>query len=621
MARALLVRLVAVTCILLGCALAASSAVAQSDQVYQFKRLDVDITVQPNGDLRFVEMQEYQYVTGKFSFGFRAIPTRRMDDIADVRVSEGRQLYQSVDYDDSPNTFRTYTNTDGDFEIRWFYPPSSNRSRLFELAYTIKGGLQYFQDNDLLAWSAVFPKHYVPLGASTVTVHLPPGSTPGQLKAQTSGAPAEIQIVDGQTIAFNAQNIPDGTSLDVRVQFPPGLVNGGKPQWQADEEQTQVLNFFKYSLGVVIAVVGLPLIFLLWFLRGRDAPAKLAATYVTAPPDDTPPGVIGTLVDEQAEMRDILATQVDLARRGFLKFTQIQGDFVFTRLQADESGLRPFERSLLKNLFGNDTVRTLSSLRGKFAQTIGPLQQQMYDEVVAAGFYRESPEVSRSRWSGFGCVILILSVVGLCGFTAALESLDAILCPVVSFGLVGLALFVAATNMPARTAKGAAAAARWQAFKRYLADIEKYTNLKQASDLFEKYMPYAIAFGLDRDFTRKFAALGDTIQAPLWYNVDLTAQAVNVTANVLQGAALVGSTPNLSAPSLQAISDGMGVSLQGMSDGLSQMLNTTASVLGSAASSAKGGIDGGDVAVGVIGVIAEIGLDVVTGGGGSGGVG
>ena len=252
----------------------------------------------------------------------------------------------------------------------------------------MKGGLHHYKDYDLLAWTAVFPKHFVPIGASTVTVHLPPGSLPAQLKAQASGAAAESRIIDGQTIVFYAQNIADGTPLDVRVQFPPQLVTGDTPQWQLDEEQTQVLNFWKYGLGIVLAALGLPLIFLLWYTRGRDAPAKLAASYVTTPPDDTPPGVMGTLIDSQAEMRDILATQVDLARRGFLTFTQTNGDFVFTRIGRDERMLRPFESLLLKDLFGSEKVRTLSSLRGTFAPKIAPLQQQMYAEVVSAGFYR-----------------------------------------------------------------------------------------------------------------------------------------------------------------------------------------------------------------------------------------
>jgi len=42
-------------------------------------------------------------------------------------------------------------------------------------------------------------------------------------------------------------------------------------------------------------------------------------------------------------------------------------------------------------------------------------------------------------------------------------------------------------------------------FKRYLANLEKYDNLETAKDTFEKYLPYATAFGLDKSFIQKFA--------------------------------------------------------------------------------------------------------------------
>jgi len=609
------------TCVILACLLFAAGASAQTAQVYQFKRLDVDITVQPDGDLRFVETQEYQYDQGTFTFGFRAIPTSHLDNIVVEGVSEGGRQYREADADGTPNTYRWYVNSDNDFEIRWFYPPTENATRTFQIAYTVSGGLRVASDRDLLAWTAVFPKHFVPIGSSRVTLHLPPGATTGQLSAQASGATTEANVLDAQTIAFAAQNIPDGTPLDVRVQFPASLVSAEPPQWQTDAQEKQLFDSLKYAAGIVLAVIGFPLVFLLWFARGRDAPAKVSASYVAQPPDATLPGVIGTLIDAKAEMRDILATQIDLARRGFLTITQTQHDFVFLRqTSADDSTLRPFERSLLKSLFGSEEFRTLSSLKGRFAPDIPTIEGQMYDEVVAAGYYRESPETSRGRWSGFGCVMMVLALSGLCGFTAYFEGFDAILCPVGVLGLLGLSLFIAANNMPARSAKGAEAAARWQAFKRYLADIEKYTNLKQASDLFEKYLPYAVAFGLDADFTRKFASLG-AAPAPVWYNISLPLDAVQTAAEAVQAGAALGAGSGLSAPSLQAMSAGMSLSLQGMSDGLSQLLNASASVLSSATAAGKGGLDGSEAAVAVIGTIAEIGLDVATGGGGSGGVG
>jgi len=55
--------------------------------------------------------------------------------------------------------------------------------------------------------------------------------------------------------------------------------------------------------------------FWLWQTRGRDPPeGAIAVQY--EPPGGLTPGEVGTLVDDDAGMRDITATIVDLAVRG-----------------------------------------------------------------------------------------------------------------------------------------------------------------------------------------------------------------------------------------------------------------------------------------------------------------
>ena len=49
---------------------------------------------------------------------------------------------------------------------------------------------------------------------------------------------------------------------------------------------------------------------------GRDKPVGLIADYLPEPPSDLPPGIVGTLIDERADMQDILSTMLDLGKRG-----------------------------------------------------------------------------------------------------------------------------------------------------------------------------------------------------------------------------------------------------------------------------------------------------------------
>ena len=61
--------------------------------------------------------------------------------------------------------------------------------------------------------------------------------------------------------------------------------------------------------------------FWLWWTRGRG-PAREAIAVQYEPPDKLTPGECGTLVDNEAAMRDITATLVDLAVKGYLTIEQ-----------------------------------------------------------------------------------------------------------------------------------------------------------------------------------------------------------------------------------------------------------------------------------------------------------
>ena len=57
--------------------------------------------------------------------------------------------------------------------------------------------------------------------------------------------------------------------------------------------------------------------FRLWWTKGRDPRLRpIAAQY--EPPDKLTPGEVGTLIDNSVDMRDITASIVDLAVRGYL---------------------------------------------------------------------------------------------------------------------------------------------------------------------------------------------------------------------------------------------------------------------------------------------------------------
>jgi hypothetical protein len=81
--------------------------------------------------------------------------------------------------------------------------------------------------------------------------------------------------------------------------------------------------------------------------------------------------------------------------------------------------------------------------------------------------------------------------------------------------ILAIILIVISSRMPKKTQQGAEEAAKFRAFRTYLADIDKYENIDAKNTIFQQYLPYAIAFGLEEEYTRKFAQAGSA--TPSWY--------------------------------------------------------------------------------------------------------
>ena len=237
-------------------------------------RFDVNITILPNGDFIVEEMREITFTSGEFHFGYRSIPMDRLENITNVEVWEEDQKYQPGGGGDY--TFETFVE-EGEFNIKWYFPYTSNSSHLFVLRYRVQGGLRYYEGGDQLYWKAVYADRTDPVRKSTVTVELPDGATADPVAAYATQA--SIEGRGTETVTFTAQEAIDpGQEFEVRVQFPHGIVGGTKPEWQAaydrraewDENYKDLANIGLGTLGALILISGPLALLLFWYLRGRD---------------------------------------------------------------------------------------------------------------------------------------------------------------------------------------------------------------------------------------------------------------------------------------------------------------------------------------------------------------
>ncbi|RME81295.1 MAG: DUF2207 domain-containing protein, partial [Caldilineae bacterium] len=595
-------------------------ASAQTKTLY-WDRFDVDITVNRDGTFDVAETQTIVFTNGTFTFGFRSIPTDKLESLSDIVVEDEWGAYVLND-SQTPGTYSVSVEGSS-VVIRWYFDEAQDESRTWTIRYKVHGGLRYYDEGDQIWWQAVYADRSFPVNHSVVTIHVPP---PAEIiNFDSYFTEAELELVDPQTVRLTAKDrIPPQQAFEVRAQFTAGVVAGSPAPWQAAEDARAaelekqaeydrtwrpVVNLLVGAFSILFLILAPLGLYLIWYTRGRDAQVDFKAEYLPEPPSDLPPGMVGTLLDERADLQDILATLVDLARKGYIQIEELEAekkglfgwgetDFRYTRLKEPDDKLRDYESVFMQALFEDEEARKLSDLKEKFYAYLPDLKRRLYEEVVEEGLFVADPERTRNRWAMGGVVALLVSFVFGCVSTVALATYsDVAMCLPVGFGVFSVGLIVLARFMPRKTKKGADLAARWDAFRTYLRKIDQYTDLERASELFERYLPYAIAFGLEQEYIRTWSKVPQT-PVPTWYSPyprpvyqyggasESSFGGETAAGQELAGAGAEGAGAGRGGregkggiPSLGEASRGMSAGLAGMSAGLSRMLSSASRTL------------------------------------------
>ncbi|MDO5503021.1 MAG: DUF2207 domain-containing protein [Actinomycetia bacterium] len=233
------------------------------------------------------------------------------------------------------------------------------------------------------------------------------------------------------------------------------------------------------------------------------------------PPDEMTPGLSGTIIDGSADKRDVAATLIDLAVRDYLLLhaeaqppkaagTGARGrkDAVHWRIsrtdKAVDAGLESHEVHLLQHIEAMpEQVRVDALPAGIFAQT----QDRLRTDAVEHGWFRP-PVRPRPRW-----VAMLFGSGAVAALVATLQSGSSItLALTVGLAASAIGLLLLKVAPASRTAAGTASRAQALGFQRYLATAEaRQIRLEEAQDLFSRFLPWAIAFGVADQWSKTFA--------------------------------------------------------------------------------------------------------------------
>ncbi len=504
----------------------------------EYDRFDVQLTVLEDGTFRIVETQTVRFEDGPFSQGHRSIPLARIAGVENIAASElvdGNLIPFTeaalIEYD----TFQVKRSST-EIDIQWLFAPADDEVRTFVIEYDLVGALRYYPEIDppnQQVW-------YIPIGsaltsetpvnAGTFTLIFPEPVDAASVVLMVDGEQVtELPLVtdDNQEFIFEHGGFRSGESWEIRIQTDVVALDAEVPAWQtADDERrqraedqanrdAQIAGFA--AIGAIgLAIFGGLAIFLLWYLRGRDPHTGAVASFLPEPPDDTPPAVVGVLIDERVHPHDIVSTFTDWGRRGYLAIQESGGGSTMELLKEPEMPSR-FESALKGIIFPSGAGQTVGfgNARQALKTHEKTLETALYQEVEERGYFRKSPEWTRNRWVTIATIITSLSIVG--GILGSMLISSWIVLPAAVVTILSIALRLAARVLPQRTRAGAEAAAKWRAFERYLRDLEKYDSLDTAKANFERFLPYAIAFGIETEWVNRFNRAGYA-PTPTWYD-------------------------------------------------------------------------------------------------------
>lgn len=405
----------------------------------------------------------------------------------------------------------------------------------------------------------------VPVQVFTAEVEVPAQFNQLDCAAGPAAQPAACTSYAGGTHdapnpVIRQENVGAGDVVVITLGFPAGqvAVNENLRQLWTLERAFSVAPL-PLALGAAVLVLGLLGLWLAQRKIGRDYAGQVEPMMVAdfrpigagqsefSVEDGARPGAIGTLIDEHVDPVDVTGAILDLAVRGHLLITELPkesafapADWAFTR-RFNEAPLADYERTLLGALapMQGDPVK-LSNLPGTLHSVIGDVQSELYDEVVAQGWFAHRPDAVRGRWNVAGWVALViatLAAAGLIVFTG--------------FGLLGLALIliglgvmIIAREMPARTAKGTAVLRGLDVLRGNLL-THPVANLSgpNAYHAISELLPFAVVLG-GRDRWLAALAAADTDNLPDeedldwyhgpqgWHLADLPASLTNFITTV-----------------------------------------------------------------------------------------
>lgn len=528
---------------------------AQSERIID---LNSNIIIHRNGSMRVHETILYENTNRTDLHGIvREFPTQyrsRSNTVYNVKFA-----IKQITRDGEPVSFHVKTGLNGK---RIFIGNSkitiSPGVYRYDILYETDRQLGFFEKHDELYWNVTGNGWPFYIDHAMARVVLPSNVPLNRIKMAAytgkkglKGTHYKVKIEKGAVIFETTQALAPYQGLTIVVGWPKGFID--EPTWQ------QNLNyFFSDNIFLLFLIFGLLALLFYCIVVYRSLNRLIPPGIVIPrfkPPRDLLPGVMRYIQNMKYDEQVFAASLVDMAVKGNIVIEYTKGMFGSHNyvIKKKEKAKETAYKNIMSRLFKQGN--SLNIRKKKNAQGILRASNALRSDCTLASnglFALTTTYLVGAVW--IVLVTLALAVV----FEETIEwSLWHFVAIFLSIFIILLFRFV----LRMYTKKGRAIKDEIEGFKMFL-EVTETEQLKiigtpptKTPQLYERYLPYAIALGIEEAWTKQFASIFNrliqegTPYVPVWYigTVPFRASVINRfssnLASTLQSSISSASSP------------------------------------------------------------------------------
>lgn len=386
---------------------------------------------------------------------------------------------------------------------------------VYTVDYTLKySGISYFDENDEVFLNVIGPGWNIPIENASANVKLP-----GKILESicfTGPDGSQLQDCTINQTSENSFSIKPNSTLNAyegytfAVKLPKGSIE--------DTTKQQFLLGILSNIGVLLPFpVG---IFLFGFLRKKYRNERLTIIPYYEPEKDMDSLLAATLLSPVYKPKNISAAIIELATKGYFKIREYEKKkFEFVKNEKNIDELPAHLKKIVDTIFAlGDTVQ-LSKLTSFFEASTNAYSLCL-DHLKEEEIFNKNTQKLKP-------ILLVVSFLAFF-FTISSSSIFILTASIgwmVGIIISSILLIIFSVGIDIKTVKGNEIYHKLLGLKLYIKTAEKHriefhNDPKKYMGVFEKLLPYAMIFGLEKKWAEEFKDI--YIQNPDWYEGDFT---------------------------------------------------------------------------------------------------